>query len=161
MASNRHLVGLNCKYGAPLCIQKCVHPLLHLPDAKSWPTVYYSVQSTIKMKRGSQGKKQFTLVWATLIPPHANFTVTWKRLMHGAHYHLISIQSSQLKLYSGCISLPELGAICRPLSSYLYQRRCFRGEHLGLRRQSMKWNAPGSPLCRLSKKGQKVFERRA
>lgn len=64
--------------------------------------------------------------------------------MHGAHYRLISIQSSQLKLYRGCISLPGLGAICRPLSLRLYQWRCFPGEHLGLRRQSMKWNALGS-----------------
>lgn len=70
--------------------------------------------------------------------PHTNFTVAWKLLLHGAHYHLISIQSSQLKLYRGCISLPELGAICRPLSCYLYQWRCVWGEHLGFRRQSMK-----------------------
>lgn len=74
--------------------------------------------------------------------------------MHGAHYRLISIQSSQLKLYRGCISLPGLGAICRPLSLRLYQWRSFPGEHLGSRRQSMKWNALGSLLCLLSKHGR-------
>lgn len=89
--------------------------------------------------------------------PDTDFTVTWKLPMHGAHYHLISIQSSQLKLYRGCISLPELGAICRPLSSYLYQWRCFWGEHLGLRRQSMKWNAPGSPSAICPKRAKRYL----
>ena len=127
--------------------------------------VYYTVQSTIKMKSGSKAKKKKKAICLspsrTNTAADRNFSVTWKLPMHGAHYHLISIQSSQLKLYRGCISLPELGAICRPLSSYLYQWRCFRGEHLGLRRQSMKWNAPGSLLCLLSKKGPRVLERHA
>lgn len=48
--------------------------------------------------------------------------------------------------------ITELGAISRPLSFYLYQWRCFQGEHLDLRRPSMKWNAVSSLLCLLSRK---------
>lgn len=112
----------------------------------------------LKWRKAQQheNKKPFRQSPSCAETPDTNlFLAAARRLaMHGAHYRLISIQSSQLKLYRGCISLPGLGAICRPLSRRLYQWRSFPGEHLGLRRQSMKWNALGSLLCLLSKHGQ-------
>lgn len=65
MAANRCPVRLDCKYGAPRCIQWRVHLLHHLPDAESWP-VYYGVQATIKMKtrhKGGEWDKVGGAVW--------------------------------------------------------------------------------------------------
>lgn len=75
----------------------------------------------------------------------------WSTLSFDFHPEL------SIKIIQRMNLITELRALSRPLSFYLYQRRCFQGEHLDLRRPSMKWNAVSSLLCLLSKRSEGIF----
>lgn len=89
--------------------------------------------------------------WATWLHLHHQTWIwkichPWSTLSFDLHPEL------SIKIIQRMHFITELGAISRPLSFYLYQWRCFQGEHLDLRRPSMKWNAVSSLLCLLSRK---------
>lgn len=119
--------------------------------------VYYGVQATIKMKtrhKGGEWDEVGGAVWAKATWLHLCTKHKFRSCLKTFHpWSTLSFDfhpGLSIKIIQRMHFITELGAISRPLSFYLYQRRCFQGEHLDLRRQSMKWNAVSSQLCLLS-----------
>lgn len=94
---------------------------------------------------------------ATFTWPNMNFALAWKICHPWSTLSFDFHPELSIKMIQRMHFITELGAISRPLSFYLYQQRCFQGEHLDLRRQSMKWNAVSSLLCLLSQKVWRYF----
>lgn len=128
----------------------------HLPDAESWPTLFITAcKPQLKWRpatRTESGQSLATFTW-----PNMNFALAWKICHPWSTLSFDFHPGLSIKIIQRMHFITELGAISRPLSFYLYQRRCFQSEHLDLRRPSMKWNAVRSLLCLLSQKVWSYF----